>query len=270
MNKNEILLKILRKQLLQLNFTLIKSLWEAFKIIEIIEISQNDQCYWKISSHKPFNQNLLELQLHCLGILTYIYTYEGASRFLNGWRYALLQAGVCSSFFMREQENSYNDWNYLQVDQFSFSRALTITMTFPLEYWKVLQSSTVGYSNLKIIQFGTQLQLIQQQFKEIFYYLAFTEAFLKIQKQKQERFQYAQGSNSFTAPMTIPQDIVKKRKQVSIGSGRQMASMEILQNIYNEEGLKRLFQGYQPRIAKITMHSGLAYMMMYECLKQLI
>ncbi|CAD8147243.1 unnamed protein product [Paramecium octaurelia] len=262
-------------------------LWRPHRMINVIGKSQ---------ATNP----LIKIYQNCTCITTnslvqafqHIYAHEGASTFFNGWRYAVLQAGASNVCYFMFYERTRKFLQQLELPSSrlvvpllasSFSRALTTTITFPLEYWKVLQSSTVGYSKLKNIQLGTQLHsayLITIQRDILFsciYWSLLENLKIELGKVLQElpnavNLLSAMMASSVTATMTLPLDVVKTRKQVStrsdLGQSGQMATMEILQSIYNEEGLKGLFKGYQPRIAKVTMHSGLVYMM-YEYLKQL-
>lgn len=157
-------------------------------------------------------------------------------------------------------------------------------VTFPLEYWKVLQSSTKGYTKKNNVDLGTRLHsayviTVQRDVLFSVTYWSLLENFkmelLKLIEGQHELVNFMSGilAGSITAFVTLPLDVVKTRKQVStrrdlyVDQGAQKSTANILQQIYYTEGIKGLFRGYQPRIAKVTVHSGLVYMM-YEYFKE--
>jgi hypothetical protein len=79
-----------------------------------------------------------------------------------------------------------------------------------------------------------------------------------------------------TATITLPLDLVKTRKQVStrvdlavLQEGKDMNTLTLLKQIFEQEGLQGLFKGYKPRMLKVTVHAGLVYTL-YEYLKELL
>ncbi|KAM3147418.1 hypothetical protein pb186bvf_000225 [Paramecium bursaria] len=230
-------------------------------------------------------QNLLQA-------IAQIYRAEGIATFFNGWRYAIMQSGASniSYFLIYEHSKQYIQNNITNSNLIKpllasgFSRAVTTTITFPLEYWKVLQSSSIGYTKKRNFSLGTQLTsayfvTIQRDVIFSCVYWPLLEniklELLKLTKNHNEIVNLMSGviAGSMTAIITLPLDVVKTRKQVSTRNDLVMthsdSTLHILQDLYKKEGIQGLFTGLQPRILKVTVHSGLVYMM-YEYLKELL
>lgn len=97
--------------------------------------------------------------------LFHIVKYEGAKTLFNGARYAAMISCSSSVTFFFFYENAKNfvftnlTSNMLFAPMLSSltARTLATTLTFPLDYWRTIQSSMKGYSKKKNFELGNRL-----------------------------------------------------------------------------------------------------------------
>ncbi|KAL4453600.1 hypothetical protein ABPG74_009496 [Tetrahymena malaccensis] len=227
-----------------------------------------------------------------------IWRMEGVKTFYNGLKYSLYSstASTVTYFYFYETStkqirNRITDHKiYLPLLASVFSRSLTTTLTFPLEYWRTVQQAQIGFTKKSGLQLGNRVfsayfVTLQRDviFSSLYWVLAenirdslhgfwcnYPYALSKYSDEHQEyhkshpaniscRWKFLitniiAGSvgGGITALLTLPLDVIKTKRQLYEKYSKD-STISIMKQIVQTDGVSGLYAGARPRIAKVVV-----------------
>ncbi|KAL9548864.1 hypothetical protein PS6_006389 [Mucor atramentarius] len=217
-----------------------------------------------------------------------IIKYEGAAALWKGLSPALLMSVPANVIYfvgydyLRELiqpytlTNSNSDYSPLVAG--AVARTIAVTMISPIELFRTRLQATTGVHDFKHVLDGVKKMVVQDGSKALWrglpptlwrdvpfsaiYWMGYEECKKAIElnykysmNELQVSFVAGALSGMFAAAVTTPFDVAKTRRQVD--AGREKPSLvdsrvpAILKQIYQQNGVRGLFRGLTPRVAKI-------------------
>ncbi|KAI8636066.1 mitochondrial carrier domain-containing protein [Parasitella parasitica] len=216
-----------------------------------------------------------------------IFKYEGATALWKGLSPALLMSVPANVVYfvgydyLRESIqpftsfNSTNDYSPLVAG--AIARTIAVTMISPIELFRTRLQATSGVHDFSHVLNGVKKMVIQDGSKALWrglpptlwrdvpfsaiYWMGYEECKRSIEQshcgmsELQIAFVAGALSGMLSAAVTTPFDVAKTRRQVDAGKERPSLTdprvPAILKQIYQQNGIKGLFRGITPRVAKI-------------------
>ncbi|OBZ86441.1 Solute carrier family 25 member 40 [Choanephora cucurbitarum] len=213
-----------------------------------------------------------------------IFKYEGASALWKGLSPALLMSVPANVIYLvgyDHLKDTIQPWlgsyrEYAPLVAGAAARTIAVSIISPIELFRTrLQAATHGFSD---VMEGVKKMVAQDGSKALWrglpptlwrdvpfsaiYWMGYEECkqsleSLKDQSMSDLHVAFLAGalSGMFAAAITTPFDVAKTRRQVD--AGKEIPTLidsrvpAILRQIYTEDGIRGLFRGMTPRIAKI-------------------
>lgn len=217
--------------------------------------------------------------------------YEGVTALWKGLSPALLMSVPANVIYfvgydyLRDIIKPYtqlNESDYSPLAAGAIARTIAVTMISPIELFRTRLQATTAVNDFKHVLDGVRNMVLKDGSKALWrglpptlwrdvpfsaiYWMGYEECkhFLEANKANhssllmsdlQVTFLAGALSGMFAAAVTTPFDVAKTRRQVD--AGRDLPSLNdhrvpaILRQIYQQDGLRGLFRGITPRVAKI-------------------
>ncbi|CEG69885.1 hypothetical protein RMATCC62417_05877 [Rhizopus microsporus] len=201
-----------------------------------------------------------------------IIKYEGVKALWKGLSPALVMsipANVIYFVGYEQLKDSIPSQDYAPLIAGAVARTVAVTMISPIELFRTRLQATVGAHDFKNILGGIQDMVGQDGLRALWrglpptlwrdvpfsaiYWMGYETCKRHFESSVDEleaSFLAGAVSGMFAAAVTTPFDVAKTKRQVNATGHVKVP--EILEHVYKQEGIRGLFRGLTPRIAKVA------------------